>query len=293
MTHATTAGNKPDKRALFRSLWAVEVFLVDRLVQRWTVRLVDGTEVSGRPNARQIQITNEGGKCSIYITIAHGDTIEPTPEEVEEALKLFNFKVKDPIPFLQALMRPDISSLEAMFASNGLRLETFEDATSMREDEQDPKVEEVDKPNQMPALSTTIKGRMERGAGLPDELTASSLEEEGSLIFADSGYGSASKAATAASKWGSNQERSDDDNASVTTSNLSLDLPPASASAYVDAFVKRILESIADFQPDEMPHSQIIQVLPLLLRRFALRISVEDESADGRAVGLFTRKNTK
>jgi len=87
------------------------------------------------------------------------------------------------------------------------------------------------------------------------------------------------------------QERDHDDNASVITDNLSLDLSPASVDAYTDAFVKRILESIAEFRAGEWPHSQMTQELPLLLRHFALRVSREDSSADGKAVGTFTRKN--
>ncbi|GAB1315628.1 hypothetical protein MFIFM68171_05838 [Madurella fahalii] len=305
LIHTTNPGQQ-NKQTLYRSLRSLEVFLVDRVVLRWTLRFVDGTEVAGSPDIGRIKTSNENGKFRIYLTSVDADPAEPPPELVEELLKLCG--IKDAVLLQQVLMRSNISSLGEMLLRRGFTVEAFDEASSTREDQQSEidvgaasfpakGGKELGKPNQKQALSTTTENHdlendiQERGGGLPDEPTEWPFEEERTLTLPDSGYGSASKAATTASKSVSNQESDHDDNASVVTGDLSLDLPPASADAYVDAFVKRILESIADFQADQALHSQIIQELPLLLRRFALRISLESGSADGKAVGVFTRKN--
>jgi len=108
----------------------------------------------------------------------------------------------------------------------------------------------------------------------------------------DSGYGSASKAATLTF----DQKTADhdtyfSDNASIITDNLSLDLPRGTGDAYVDAFVEHILEATKLLSVDEVFRSQLIEMLPDLLRSFALRVAFAEKVAEGRAVGVFTRQN--
>ncbi|KXX78121.1 Heterokaryon incompatibility protein 6, OR allele [Madurella mycetomatis] len=129
LIHTTNTGQE-DKQALYRSLRSLEVFLVDRVVLRWTLRTADGTEVAGSPESGRIKTSNEDGKFGIYLTSADADPAEPPPELVEELLKLCG--IKDAMLLQQVLMRSNIPSLTEMLSRRGFTVEVF-DKTSSKE----------------------------------------------------------------------------------------------------------------------------------------------------------------
>ncbi|KAK1760035.1 hypothetical protein QBC47DRAFT_426841 [Echria macrotheca] len=118
-------------------------------------------------------------------------------------------------------------------------------------------------------------------------------QEDGpALTVPDSGYGTASKIATsAACRPTAQADTNFDDVASVITDNLSLGLPQDVGNTYVREFVEQILGAVRGFSTREEQRAQLIQMLPDVLRAFALRVSFTETNAEGHAVGIFTRKN--
>lgn len=116
------------------------------------------------------------------------------------------------------------------------------------------------------------------------------VQEGRAFTIPDSGYGTASKAGTLSYQPPPDQGTDYSDIASVITDNLSLDLPRDTGKAYVDAFVARILEATGPLSADKMLETQLIEMLPHLLRSFALRVAFAEQTIDGRAVGVFTRQ---
>ena len=120
------------------------------------------------------------------------------------------------------------------------------------------------------------------------------LDDTRAFTNPDSGYGTASKAATSAGFQPSMKNDTSaelDDVASVLTDNLLLDVPDDVGSAYVKEFVERILQEARHVSDQEIRRSGLVRLLPDLLRAFALRLSFTERSAEGRAVGVFTRQN--
>lgn len=123
-------------------------------------------------------------------------------------------------------------------------------------------------------------------------LQVQELNDRRAFTIPDSGYGTASKAATSTGYHQSTRLDADfDDLASVMTDNLPLDLPGVVGNAYVNEFVERILEATRQVPAQEIQRSELIRILPDLLRAFALRVSFTEGTAEGRAVGVFTRQN--
>lgn len=124
-------------------------------------------------------------------------------------------------------------------------------------------------------------------------LNARGVAEDGpALTVPDSGYGTASKIATsAACPPAAQADVNLDDVASVITDNLSLGLPQDVGNTYVREFVEQILAAVRGLSTQEEQRTQLIQMLPDLLRAFALRVSFTEANAEGHAVGIFTRKN--
>ena len=109
---------------------------------------------------------------------------------------------------------------------------------------------------------------------------------------ADSGYGTASKAATdAALHPVAHRDTDFSDDTSVITDNLSLDLAEDVGDVYVKEFVERILDAMDKLPTQEVHQEQLVRMLPDLLRAFALRVSFAEKTAAANGVGVFTRKN--
>jgi hypothetical protein len=131
----------------------------------------------------------------------------------------------------------------------------------------------------------TLEEESEPDAGPPE------INGGTAFTVADSGYGTASKAGTTAAPLPLVQEDADlDDIASVITDNMSLDLPEDVGNIYVREFVERILDATTKLPTQEAQREQLILMLPNLLRAFALRVSFAEKTAEGNAVGVFTRK---
>ncbi|KAK5659549.1 hypothetical protein OQA88_751 [Cercophora sp. LCS_1] len=107
----------------------------------------------------------------------------------------------------------------------------------------------------------------------------------------DSGYGTASRAGTRTDHQHPTLETVVDDIASVITDNLSLDLAQDARNIYVDRFVEQLLQALGQLSEPDLQRPGLIRMLPDLLRTFALRVSYAERTADGRAVGVFTRQN--
>ncbi|KAK5654050.1 hypothetical protein OQA88_7728 [Cercophora sp. LCS_1] len=75
------------------------------------------------------------------------------------------------------------------------------------------------------------------------------------------------------------------------TENLPLNLPEGVEYIYIDQFVERILEAVQQPALQELQQSELIWMLPGLLRAFALRVAFSERTEEGRAAGVFTRRN--
>ncbi|KAK3361110.1 hypothetical protein B0T24DRAFT_642350 [Lasiosphaeria ovina] len=119
----------------------------------------------------------------------------------------------------------------------------------------------------------------------------------GATTLPDSGYGSASKTtvnvhqspAASRTKLDDNVSILADDAVSIITDDLSSDLSPDLVRTYVGTFARCLLESTQSQTLKLCP--QVAQNLPRLLRTFAFRLALEDNSASGKAVATFTRQN--
>ncbi|KAK0644616.1 hypothetical protein B0T16DRAFT_392934 [Cercophora newfieldiana] len=108
----------------------------------------------------------------------------------------------------------------------------------------------------------------------------------------DSGYGTGSKAGTTTDSHTPVRLDTDfDDIASVMTDNLPLGLSERAQNAYVSEFVHQILEAARRASYQDPQKSELIRMLPDLLRSFALRVAFAEATEEGRAVGIFTRQN--
>ncbi|KAK0652381.1 hypothetical protein B0T16DRAFT_454752 [Cercophora newfieldiana] len=96
----------------------------------------------------------------------------------------------------------------------------------------------------------------------------------------DSGYGTASRVPA-------NCDAHLDDGASVSTDNMSVDMPGDQIEAYVNAFSRKLRNDTGL----EVQSGQLIAHVQTLLRIFALRLATEDGSSEGRTAGLFVRQN--
>jgi hypothetical protein len=134
-------------------------------------------------------------------------------------------------------------------------------------------------------------GQLPFGEDAELDLGLPGINDARAFTVADSGYGTASKTtATAALHLPAQQDTDFDDVTSVITDNMSLDLPEGVSNTYVREIVERIIDAMSELSVQETQREQLIRMLPDLLRVFALRVSFAEETAEGHAVGLFTRK---
>jgi len=135
------------------------------------------------------------------------------------------------------------------------------------------------------ALRAGVSSNTERIAAPSQVLTLGSLATN-----PDSGYGSASHLTAKAQNTLDGGDVEMENAPSVATNDLSIAIAQDRIEVYVKTFAERLLADSGLELSGTAPNPNVIQALPGLLRAFALRVTCMEKSANGKAVGTFTRQ---
>jgi hypothetical protein len=103
------------------------VFETEKVVVQWSVKLPDGTEVTGRADPGRVKLSSNAGSLSIYLTGADIDPASPPVELGEELCKYCGITRADQGILLQQILAGvNFREIRKIVERRGLFVEDFE-----------------------------------------------------------------------------------------------------------------------------------------------------------------------